>query len=440
MFFIDDQQVVRPDETGSITYISEHAKRLGCEINQFELEVQFRCGGSDGFVNWIDNTLAIRRTPNVLWTGDEHFDFQIVNSVEALDNAIRDKTSKGVSARLVAGYCWPWSDPTSTGKLADDVVIGDWKRPWNARPDAGRLANGIPPAPLWAYDKGGVDQVGCVYTAQGFEFDYVGVIWGTDLVYRFDKEDWVADKQASKDSTVKRSGDRFRDLVKNTYRVLLSRGMKGCYVYFVDKETEKFVRSRTEGLGTRVSAEQIQLPDEQVRVTPSQPPQTEEVLPFRKLSTTEAKPYVNCVPLIDLKFAAGAFSDTQTIDESEVEWVELPEGFRAQPGLFVAQVIGESMNRRIPSGSWCLFKTNPVGTRQGKVVVAQHQSIHDPDCAAGFTVKVYESEKNQVGDSWMHSAIRLRPDSTDTRFKSVVIDMSKADGLRIVAELVAVFS
>ena len=88
--------------------------------------------------------------------------------------------------------------------------------------------------------------MGCVYTAQGFEFDYVGVIWGHDLTYRFAEQRWVGNKSASRDGVVKRSGDRFADLVKNTYRVLLSRGLKGCYVVFLDRETENFVRSRME--------------------------------------------------------------------------------------------------------------------------------------------------------------------------------------------------
>ena len=118
-------------------------------------------------------------------------------------------------------------------------------RPWNARPDAGRLAAGIPPAPLWAYDPNGINQIGCIYTAQGFEFDYVGVIFGKDLVYRPGQR-WVGQPQESSDSQVKRSKDRFLEFVKNTYRVLLTRGIKGYYVYFEDKETENFFRSRIE--------------------------------------------------------------------------------------------------------------------------------------------------------------------------------------------------
>ena len=246
VYFVDDDQVVRPNEIGSSEYIFEHASRLGCEIENFELEVQFRCNGSDAFVNWINNTLGVRQTANVLWTGEESFDFRIIDSPENLDRMIRKRAQSGSSARLAAGFCWPWSKPNPDGTLVPDVEFGSFSRPWNAKPNAGRLAKGIPPASLWAYDPNGLDQVGCIYTAQGFEFDYVGVIWGLDLRYNFDGGGWIGDKSASCDNVVKRSGESFLNLVKNSYRVLLSRGLKGCYVCFLDMDTERFVRSRTE--------------------------------------------------------------------------------------------------------------------------------------------------------------------------------------------------
>ena len=108
------------------------------------------------------------------------------------------------------------------------------------------MAPGIPKSNFWAYEPNGIDQIGCIYTAQGFEFDYVGVIFGNDLVYDFDEQAWKGHPENSADNVVKRSKDKFVDLVKNTYRVLLSRGMKGCYVYFMDKDTERFFKSRIE--------------------------------------------------------------------------------------------------------------------------------------------------------------------------------------------------
>ena len=246
VFFIDDRQVVRPNEIGSSDYIRDHARLGNCRILQYELEAQFRCAGSEGFVRWIENTLGLARTANVLWDPQDDFDFRIFGSPDELESAIRRKAEEGHTARMSAGFCWPWSKPNPDGTLVNDVQIGEYRRPWNAKADAGRLAKGIPKQTLWANDPNGIDQVGCVYTAQGFEFDYVGVIFGLDLRFSFEEQAWIGDRKQSYDTVVKRSGDRFPVLVKNTYRVLLSRGLKGCYVHFMDSETENFVRSRIE--------------------------------------------------------------------------------------------------------------------------------------------------------------------------------------------------
>ena len=245
VFFIDDLQAVRPDEVGNSNLILEAAARNGAEIQEFELETQFRCAGSKGFVSWVDNTLGLDDTANPIWVGSEGFDFRIVDSVEQLDAMIRSKADEGHTARLVAGFCWKWSNPLDDGTLVPDVSVGDWQMPWNARPDAGRLADGIPKSIFWASHSGGINQVGCIYTAQGFEFDNVGVIFGRDLRWDPTSGAWVGDPGASRDPTVRPArGDAFVELVKRTYRVLLTRGMKGCYVYFEDDATRDYVSSR----------------------------------------------------------------------------------------------------------------------------------------------------------------------------------------------------
>jgi uncharacterized protein len=245
-FFIDDDQIVRPGEIGSINYIKEYAAKNNCKVFEYELEAQFRCNGSDAFVNWVNNTLGIKRTANVIWDQHEEFDLKVFDSPEDLENAIRTKVKAGYTGRVSAGFCWPWSNPKADGTLEDDVNIGDYRRPWNAKPDARIIAEGIPKSNLWAYDPNGINQVGCVYTAQGFEFDYAGVIFGNDLTYNFDQQTWKGHPENSADNIVKRSKNNFTELIKNTYRVLLSRGMKGCYIYFTDKETERFFKSRIE--------------------------------------------------------------------------------------------------------------------------------------------------------------------------------------------------
>jgi DUF2075 family protein len=243
VFFIDDKQVVRPAEIGNSREIYEFAARRGIKTYEIELSAQFRCQGSDGFVNWVNHTLQIEETANTVWVPTDLFDFQIFDSPEKLEAAIKMKVDCGNTGRVTAGFCWEWSDPDSSGNLLNDVVIGGFQRPWDAKPGAGRLAKGIPSASLWAHDPNGINQIGCVYTAQGFEFDYVGVIFGKDLVYRKDKG-WVGQKEESHDVMVKRSKEQFSDFIKNAYRVLLTRGIKGCYIYFMDDETRHYFESR----------------------------------------------------------------------------------------------------------------------------------------------------------------------------------------------------
>ena len=264
VFFIDDLQAVKRDEIGSSDDIERLAAERGAEVHEFQLDAQFRCGGSDGFVRWIESTLAMRRTANALWTGDANFVLDIVDSPEELEAMVRQRAEEGHTARLMAGYCWPWSaKPREDGTLVADVRIGDWERPWNARPDATRLAEGIPKSHFWASEPGGIDQVGCIYTAQGFEVDYAGVIFGDDLVYR-PREGWIGRKDRSHDSGLKRgTGDEeFTQLVKNTYRVLLSRGLKGCAIYFVDEQTRDFIESRID-LATAFDDVQVDLDAEE---------------------------------------------------------------------------------------------------------------------------------------------------------------------------------
>ncbi len=244
VFLIDDKQVVRPGETGSTEMIRLAGARFNARLIEEQLQTQFRCAGSEAFVKWVDGVLEVDGTSPTIFESTDLFEFAILDSPLALDELIRAKIAQGYTARLTAGFCWPWSSPKDDGTLVDDVVIGDFRRPWNAKPDTGKLARGIPRASYWASDPGGANQVGCIYTAQGFEFDYVGVIFGRDISHDAKTGTWQSDPKSSFDSAAKRGAkDRFTVFVKNAYRVLVTRGMKGCFVYFQDDATRDYVAS-----------------------------------------------------------------------------------------------------------------------------------------------------------------------------------------------------
>ena len=161
------------------------------------------------------------------------------------------------------------------------------------------------------------------------------------------------------------------------------------------------------------------------------------ITPFRRVPLTEAKPFANCIPAFDLKIAAGSFTSAAQ-DPGQYDWVAPSGRTQPGPGLFVAQVVGESMNRRIASGPWCVWRINPTGSRQGKIVLAQHRDISDPEHSGQYTVKTYSSEKALDGESWTHTSVSLTPDSTDGSFAPIVLRELEEGALTIVAELVEV--
>ncbi len=248
VFFIDDKQRVRHQEIGNSSFIKESAKKFQTSVEEVELLSQFRCMGSNNYLEWIESVLGYTYEKKIL-RKSEIFDFRIFDSpTELCAELNKIEAEKPNSARLVAGYCWPWSNPRPDGTLVSDVKIGEFAMPWETK---GEHAVGEYPVWYqWAYKPKGFNQVGCIYTAQGFEFDYIGVIIGPDLKLDKDSKTLIGDISMTKDPTLKRDPANFETYMKNIYRVLLTRGMKGCYVYFVDKETERFFKDRMEIIKT----------------------------------------------------------------------------------------------------------------------------------------------------------------------------------------------
>ncbi|WP_377256380.1 DUF2075 domain-containing protein [Phytohabitans kaempferiae] len=240
VFLLDENQIVRKGEVGSIDLIRQAAQARGIKVTEVHLRDQFRCGGCQEYVDWVEDLLGLTINGPQVWKPQDSFELWLAETPEAMEHHLKGKLDQGLQARIAAGYCWPWSDARPDGSLVNDIVIGDWRRPWNSRAD--RTLNGIPPADLWATHEGGFHQIGCVYTAQGLEYDYAGVILGPDLVWRSGA--WTANAKASHDSKVK-GAQNFDQLVRNTYKVLATRGMRGAVLYSVDPET----RAMLAGLG-----------------------------------------------------------------------------------------------------------------------------------------------------------------------------------------------
>ncbi|MFC7742227.1 DNA/RNA helicase domain-containing protein [Nocardiopsis composta] len=241
VFLLDEHQVVRPQEMGTVQAIRAHAESKGLKVEHVSLDGQFRCGGSEKYERWVLRLLGLEAGGPIPWSADEDmFRLAVADSPAEMEERLRPALAEGESARISAGFCWPWSKVRSDGTLEKDVRIGDWHRPWNNKAD--REVGGAPPSALWATAEGGFDQVGCVYTAQGFEYDWSGVILGPDLLFRDGR--LIVDRKANKDPDLRKSmtDEEAGALVRNIYKVLLTRGMKGTILYSTDAETQEFLR------------------------------------------------------------------------------------------------------------------------------------------------------------------------------------------------------
>jgi uncharacterized protein len=246
IFFIDEDQRVHIDDYGETYVIEEIAKKENADLHYMELTSQFRCNGSDGYLAWLDNTLQIRETANTEFVSKEFgFDFKIVKSPSELRDIIFEKNKINNKARLVAGYCWDWNSDKDPN--AYDIIFPEYnfQMKWNLKTYGSK----------WIIDPNSVNEVGCIHTCQGLEVDYVGVIIGDDLIVRngevlvqpiarskMDKSIFGWKKMMREDPATCKS--MVKAIIKNTYRTLMTRGMKGCFVYFTDKETEEYFRSK----------------------------------------------------------------------------------------------------------------------------------------------------------------------------------------------------
>lgn len=257
VFFIDENQRVTIDDNGSISEIEKFASEFNAKVTKLKLTSQFRCNGSDGYLSWIDDVLEINNTGN--FDGFEFdYDIKIIDDPNEVYNIIKDLNSKNNKARMLAGYCWDWVSKKNINKYDIKIEEYDFKMKWN-------LSN----TKTWAIDNDSINEVGCIHTAQGLEFDYVGVIIGEDI--RFENGKVITDftKRAKTDKSLNGIKKLYKEnpenalkiadeIIKNTYRTLMTRGQKGCYIYCVDKALAAYLKNRIELINYTIQFKDIE--------------------------------------------------------------------------------------------------------------------------------------------------------------------------------------
>jgi DUF2075 family protein len=398
IFFVDDNQQIHIKDIGSKNYIEELAKSQGAVVNSLKLQSQFRCNGSDAFLSWIDNSIQIRETANIKLAKYD-FDFQVFDDPNELKKAIVEKNKVNNKSRLVAGYCWDWK--SKNNNLVNDIVIPQYnfEMKWNLQNDGS----------TWIIGENSVNEIGCIHTCQGLELDYVGVIIGDDMRFDTSKNKVVTDvlKRSAKDKSIlgikkQLKEDKNRalkiadNIIKNTYRTLMTRGMKGCYIYCCDKELSNHFSSLLEN--SKV---------EEGKIIPM--PIVERI----ETDVNDDVKYVDFLPLYSLKAACGKFSEWQTVEEEG--WLKVEGVGKLNKSMYVVRAKGNSMLPKIKDGDLCVFRANVVGSRQNKIVLVQHNNVYDSENEGSYSIKKYSSEKviDEITGEWKHEKIILKPENIE---------------------------
>lgn len=398
IFFYDSAQSIKPSDIDQSRFDKLISKKDSITI---ELKSQMRSQGGNDYITFVDDLLNIKRDKKQYFAPD-NYDLLVFDSLKDMYAELKIKEDEYGLSRLVAGFSWPWvSDVRGSTPDAMDIKIDGLEFQWNRTPDD------------WVNSPNAFNEVGSIHTTQGYDLNYTGIIFGEEIIYNKDTNqiEIVKEKYFDKYGKQQATDEDLKAYIINIYKTIMFRAIKGSFIYACDKNLREYFKKHI--------------------------PTYRKQSSLRVLDFADVKPYVNAVPLIDIYAAAGNFSETQ-ISNEDFEWVELPMNISAKEGYFVCQVIGESMNKKIDNGSWCLFKKDIGGSREGKIVLVQHYNIQDSSFGAGYTIKTYHSEKDITNESWSHKSIVLKPLSFDPQFEDIILDENEISELKVIGEFITV--
>lgn len=389
LFFYDAAQSVKPSDIPK-----EKFDTLIKQSFQVKLHSQMRVKGGNDYISFVDKLLNARLTEDIRPFASEHYDFRLFDSLADLITAIKEQDKRIGLCRLVAGYSWEWKSKKSD---VPDIEIDGLQLKWNSEFSE------------WINSSNAINEVGCIHTTQGYDLNYTGIIFGNEIAYDPIKQEIIIRAQNYHDRNGKsgiKDPEQLKLYIINIYKTLMYRGIKGTFIYVCDPDLREYLRKY---------------------IPSSRDVTTREDNVF---NGAEIIPFVNSVPLYNLDAAAGSFSELQ--DVTDYEWIKMPNSISVSKDHFACRVVGESMNKKIQNGSICLFKKDPGGSREGKIVLVQHSKIDDNDIGSGYTVKLYHSEKTTTEEGWTHQRIILKPLSYDKTYPEIILEENELIDLKVV--------
>lgn len=390
IYFYDKNQSIKPSDVKKDDF--DKLKLNSLSKTEY-LKSQFRVKGGNDYVNYIENLLKCKLNKSDAIFNLKKYEFILFDSIADIVSEIKARDIENGLSRLVAGYSWPWITNKKDAKQDFDIEIENLRLKWNS--------TNID----WVNSVNSRDEVGCIHTIQGYDLNYAGIIFGNEITYDKRTNQIEILKDNYYDVNGKQSIVDLEDLkefILNIYKTIMLRGIKGTYVYVCDKDLRDYFSEFI----PKFKNEIISLEDHEII------------------------PYVNSIPLYNLKVAAGNFSELQTV--SDCEWIPLTKADKSLNELFACKVIGESMNKIITNGSICMFRKYSGGSRDGKIVLVQHTNIQDPDFGSGYTIKEYRSKKKITNEGWSHESIILKPLSYNSDYNEIVIEEDELIDLKVI--------
>lgn len=399
VLFYDVDQSIKPSDVEDTEFF-ELKERPSTHVGR--LRSQFRVKGGLNYVDFVDRLLSNRLDEGECFVSPD-YEFKLFESIVDLVETIKNREEEVGLSRLVAGYSWPWV--SKKNKEAFDIEIEGLRLRWNTKNID------------WVNSKNASNEVGCIHTTQGYDLNYAGIIFGKEITFNpttsrieiipenyHDK----AGRTGIKDPKV------LKDYILNIYKTIMLRGIRGTFLYVCDDHLRAYFKEHISTVEEKTKNSKVKL-----------------------LSIDEVTPFVDSLPVVDIKAAAGGWSDLQK--HEEFLWMKV-KGWTPKENQFIVQVVGESMNKVIPNGSWCIFEKYTGGSREGKIVLVQHRDIQDADFGAGYTVKRYRSEKTQTDEGWVHRSIVLEPMSENEGFDPIELSGDITRDLSVVGEFKSLIS
>lgn len=391
ILFYDENQSIKPSDVQR----EDFAKlKLNPATITGGLFSQLRVRGGSDYVDFLHRLFDCKTKKREHLFTSKKYELLLFSSIEEMIGEIKLKNEKLGLSRMAAGYAWPWASKNDSSKK--DIAIENIFLQWNSIKED------------WVNSSNAINEVGCIHTTQGYDLNFVGVIFGKEISFDEEKSDITIVKKNYYDRSGKtgiKNDIELKAFIINIYKTLMLRAIRGTYVYVCDEKLRNYFANHIEVFKNKSDKNNVVSLEDSNRSN------------------------IYKLPFYDLKASAGLFSNEQRI-ENFIE-IPLPQRYKSAQDLFACTIVGESMNKVIPNGSVCLFRKYTGGSRNGRIVLVELTNIQDQDNGSFYTVKEYHSKKAINENAWFHESIELRPVTNSEGYKSMQLSGTELEHLKV---------